>query len=147
MPEVDLAAQGGPFELRDCPFCDAPKSNPKSPPMVFYDAGAEAPFHVYCWNCCAQGPSDTTAKLAAAAWNAMPRRYLLLCGNRFYPSKWDDFIDTFATIDVAKAKAIELAPELVYPWAQIVDTQTMKVVLEFDWDMGDSEPIEWTTPE
>lgn len=59
------------------------------------------------------------------------KRYLLFAGSHYYPSGgWDDFKDSFDTIETALSVAVNYELD----WYHIVDTTTgKKVYNDFGW--------------
>lgn len=60
------------------------------------------------------------------------KQFLLFCGEDYYAhGGWDDFAGDFDTLAAAammlEAKAAKSKPHDQFEWAQIVDTETMKV--------------------
>jgi len=62
----------------------------------------------------------------------MTKRYILLVGTHYYPQKWDDFVDTFDSVEDAKLFAEVYRGDSIHGgkenWAQIIDTYNMKLV-------------------
>jgi hypothetical protein len=55
------------------------------------------------------------------------KRYLLFCGDIYYPSGgWDDFVNYYDTIEEAR----EAVSKMPHDWWQIVDTTTMNMIVE-----------------
>ena len=59
-------------------------------------------------------------------------RYILLAGEHFYPSRWEDFRGTFNTVEEAKSFAEDCLPDVFLEdkWAQVIDKDNMKLVCE-----------------
>jgi hypothetical protein len=56
-----------------------------------------------------------------------PKRYLLFATDQYYPcGGWDDFVDSFADLEEAKAEAERQCSRIKYPrdFAQIIDLET-----------------------
>jgi len=54
------------------------------------------------------------------------KRYLLFSGRCYYHcGGWDDFVDSFDTIEEAKQSKVTNDK---HEWIQIVDTQTMEII-------------------
>mgnify|MGYP003664632889 FL=1 len=68
----------------------------------------------------------------------MTERYILLVGNHYYPTGWDDYVGTFTTVEKAKDRVYCQD----YKWAQVVDKESMKLVCEC-WDFEALEHNAW----
>lgn len=62
------------------------------------------------------------------------KRFVLFFGATYYPSQGlGDYVNSFDTLDEAKAKAYEIFERHdAYSWAQIADFEEMTVVFECD---------------
>lgn len=58
--------------------------------------------------------------------------FIILCGNRYYPSGWDDYAGEADTLEEASAIAEKaFAHEDRYsPWYEIIDLRIKQIVLE-----------------
>lgn len=82
-------------------------------------------------------------------------RYWLLTGYEFYPCMgWDDFDQAFDTIDEAKLRAEHGCDSDGFlerhEWAQVLDRETMRVVLEGcinRYDHIEEPKWEWEVPD
>lgn len=59
------------------------------------------------------------------------RRYIVLAGSVYYPSKWDDYRQSFDDLEQAKAFGDGwLVGEGCLAWYQVIDLTTMTVAAE-----------------
>ena len=75
----------------------------------------------------------------------MTKRYILLVGTHYYPQKWDDFVDTFDSVEDAKLFAeVYRDDDIIFSewdkWAQIIDTHSMELISE----CSDFSPASWS---
>lgn len=73
-------------------------------------------------------------------------KYILLVGNVYYPSGWDDFKGYFESVEDAKNWVEDNENDECYRWAEIIDFD--KIVLAGSTKKSDYEfkrnKIEWT---
>ena len=77
----------------------------------------------------------------------MTKRYILLVGSRYYPQGWDDFRDSFDSIEDAKTYAHSFNDDgylsQYYKWAEIIDKETLKVVASCSSFEDDADDNVW----
>lgn len=73
------------------------------------------------------------------------KRYLLFIGETYHPVKWHDYRGSFDDLDTLKAYVLAFPALDIKDWAQVVDRDTERVVLNADiYVDGDTMKVEWT---
>lgn len=62
------------------------------------------------------------------------KQFLFFAGDHYYPSGgWDDFQDSFETVEEINEHWLKCLNEKLYDWGQIVDSQTGKMVARYSF--------------